>query len=144
MGFFGRSTAGDIPGRPRDPSCSRADVRLQLLVFSGRVVCDIGVCGGFVSTEDETSDQTAPRRTAIRTIATETAAWKTLTAISCRVCFPSARIRFVGPSGDEGPGPTFSPAVFYIGDGPGRFEKAFAVIGMVWAVPAQDNLRKYG
>ena len=35
MGFFGRSTAGDIPGRPRDPSCSRADVRLQLLVFSG-------------------------------------------------------------------------------------------------------------
>ena len=57
MGFFGRSTAGDIPGRPRDPSCSRADVRLQLLVFSGRVVRDIGVCGGFVSTEDETSDQ---------------------------------------------------------------------------------------
>jgi hypothetical protein len=37
MGFFGRSTAGDIPGRPRDPSCSRADVRLQLLVFSGAV-----------------------------------------------------------------------------------------------------------
>ena len=28
--------------------------------------------------------------------ATETAAWKTLMALSCRVCFPSARIRFVG------------------------------------------------
>ena len=48
--------------------------------------------------------------------ATETAAWKTLTAISCRVCFPSARIRFVRPAGDEGPGPTFSPALFYVGD----------------------------
>jgi hypothetical protein len=34
---------------------------------------------------------------------------KTLTAISRRVCFPSARVQFVGPSGDEGPGTTFSP-----------------------------------
>ena len=104
MGFFGRSTAGDIPGRPRDPSCSRADVRLQLLVFSGRVVRDIGVCGGFVSTEDETSDQQTPRRTAIRTIATET---------------PIAVF----------------PALFYVGDGPDRFERAFARIGVVWVVP---------
>ena len=47
--------------------------------------------------------------------ATETAAWKTLTAISCRVCFPSARIRFSCPAGDSGPGPTFSPALFYVG-----------------------------
>ena len=46
--------------------------------------------------------------------ATETAAWKTLTAISCRVCFPSTRIRFVSPSGDDGPGPTFSPALFIV------------------------------
>jgi len=67
--------------------------------------------------------------------ATETAAWKTLTAISCRVCFPSARIRFVGPSGDDGSGPTFSPALFYVGDGPERFEMVFARIGVVWAVP---------
>ena len=65
--------------------------------------------------------------------ATETAAWKTLTAISCRVCFPSARIRFVGPSGDDGPRPTFSPALFYVGDGPERFERAFAGIAKaVW------------
>ena len=54
--------------------------------------------------------------------ATETAAWKTLTAISCRVCFPSARIRFAGPAGDSGPGPTFSPALFYVGNGPEWFE----------------------
>ena len=54
--------------------------------------------------------------------ATETAAWKTLTAISSRVCFPSARIRFAGPSGDDGPGPTFSPALFYVGEGQERFE----------------------
>ena len=69
--------------------------------------------------------------------ATETAAWKTLTAISCRVCFPSARIRFVGPAGDEGPGPTFSPALFYVGGRPERFERAFAGIGSVWEVPRE-------
>ena len=67
--------------------------------------------------------------------ATETAAWKTLTAISCRVCFPSARIRFVGHSGDDGSGPTFSPALFYVGTRVERFEEAFAGIGAVWAVP---------
>ena len=69
--------------------------------------------------------------------ATETAAWKTLTAISCLVCFPSTRIRFVGPSGDDGPGPTFSPALFYVGEGPERFERAFAGIGAVWVVPKE-------
>ena len=66
--------------------------------------------------------------------ATETAAWKTLTAISCRLCFPSARIRFVGPQGNES-GPTFSPALFYIGERPKWFEMAFADIGIVWRVP---------
>ena len=67
--------------------------------------------------------------------ATETAAWKTLTAISCRVCFPSARIRFTSPSGDGGPGPTFSPVLFYVGTRPERFEKTLAGIGAVWEVP---------
>jgi len=67
--------------------------------------------------------------------ATETSAWKTLTAIACRVCFPSARIRFIGPSGGEGPGPTFSPALFYVGVRPERFGKAFAGIGALWIVP---------
>ena len=57
--------------------------------------------------------------------ATETAAWKTLTRLSCRVCFPSARIRFVGPWGNES-GATFSPALFYVGEGPERFERVFA------------------
>ena len=65
--------------------------------------------------------------------ATETAAWKTLTAISCRVCFPSARIQFTGP-GDLS-GSTFSPALFYVGERPMRFEEAFAGIGAVWVVP---------
>ena len=68
--------------------------------------------------------------------ATETAAWKTLTAISCRVCFPSARIRFVGPAGNDS-GPTFSPALFYVGDGPERFERALEGIGAVWVVPGK-------
>ena len=66
--------------------------------------------------------------------ATETAAWKTLTQLSCRVCFPSARIRFVGPQGNES-GPTFSPALFYVGDRPGRFEDAFRQMGEIWVVP---------
>ena len=67
--------------------------------------------------------------------ATETTAWKTLTALSCRVCFPSARVRFVSPSGDDGPGSTFAPALFYVGMRPERFEEAFARIGAVWVVP---------
>jgi hypothetical protein len=45
------------------------------------------------------------------------------------------RIRFVGPFGDDDPGPTFSQALFYVGDKPGRFEKAFYGIGAVWVVP---------
>src|SRR5512137_2821532 len=67
--------------------------------------------------------------------ATETAAWKTLTAISCRVCFPSSRIRFIGPSGGDGPGSTFSPALFYVGEGPERFDETFTGIGEVWVGP---------
>jgi len=49
--------------------------------------------------------------------ATETAAWKILTTLSCRVCLQSARIRFMGPDRAAGPGSTFSPALFYVGNG---------------------------
>ena len=63
--------------------------------------------------------------------ATETAAWKTLTRLSCRVCFPSARIRFTGPADEERTGPTFSPALFYIGERAERFGRAFEGIGAV-------------
>jgi len=66
--------------------------------------------------------------------ATETAAWKTLTAISCRLCFASARIRFGGPHGNA-LGSTFSPVLFYVGMRTERFEEAFAGIGEVWEVP---------
>jgi len=76
--------------------------------------------------------------------ATETAAWKTLTAISCRVCFPSSRIRFVGPAGVEGPGPTFSPALFYVGERPERFENALERIGVVWIAPRNTQARNIG
>jgi len=48
----------------------------------------------------------------------------------------TARIRFGGPAGEEMTGPTFSPALFYVGEGPERFEKAFAGIGVVWGVPS--------
>lgn len=65
--------------------------------------------------------------------ATETAAWKTLTAISCRVCFPSVRIRFVGPQGND-LRPTFSSALFYVGDRPGLFEDAFRQNGDILVV----------
>jgi ParB family chromosome partitioning protein len=66
--------------------------------------------------------------------ATETAAWKTLTAISCRVCFPSVRIRFVRPQGNDSV-LTLSPVLFYVGDIPEQFEKAFSGIGAVWVTP---------
>ena len=49
--------------------------------------------------------------------ATETAAWKTLTALSCRVCFPSARIRFVGPAGNEVRGRRFHRRCSMLGRG---------------------------
>jgi len=74
--------------------------------------------------------------------ATETAAWKTLTTISCRVCFPSARIRFVGAAGNES-GPTFSPALFYVGEQAERFCEAFARIGSVWVVPRETVCSKF-
>jgi hypothetical protein len=51
-------------------------------------------------------------------------------AISCRMCFPSVRIRFVDPFGDNGPGPKFSPALFYVGVRPERFEEAFTGLGV--------------
>jgi len=68
----------------------------------------------------------------------DTAAGRTLTGISFRMCFPYARIRFTGPSGDDGPGPTFSQALFYVGEGPERFEKVFSEIGTVWAVAGHN------
>jgi len=46
----------------------------------------------------------------------------------------------MGPAGDDGPGPTFSPALFYIGDVLERFERVFVEIGAVWRVP--DNVSK--
>jgi hypothetical protein len=42
-------------------------------------------------------------------------------------------IQFAGPSGNKSPGPTFLPALLYIGEE--RFERAFAGIGAVWVVP---------
>ena len=49
--------------------------------------------------------------------ATETAAWKTLTAISCRVCFPSARIRFSVLLAIAAPGRRFHQRCFMSGRG---------------------------
>ena len=46
-----------------------------------------------------------------------------------------------GTGGEEGPGPTFSPALFYVGEGPERFERAFAGIGAVWVVPKAKKLK---
>jgi hypothetical protein len=40
--------------------------------------------------------------------------------------FTPAMIRFAGPAGEERTGPTFSPALFYVGERAERFEKAFA------------------
>jgi len=37
--------------------------------------------------------------------------------------FTPAMIRFTGPAGEERTGPTFSPALFYVGERPERFEE---------------------
>jgi hypothetical protein len=50
------------------------------------------------------------------------------------VCFPSARTRFTEPAGEERTGLTFSPALFYVGERPERFEVAFEEIGAVWVM----------
>jgi hypothetical protein len=70
--------------------------------------------------------------------ATETPAWKMLTAISCRVCIPSARIRFVDPFGDHGPGPTFFAGAFS-GVRPEKFEEAFAGMGAGYFLIMRDG-----
>jgi hypothetical protein len=43
----------------------------------------------------------------------------------------------VGPQGNES-GPTFSPALFYVGERPEWFEEVFADIGEVWRVPEKS------
>ena len=42
---------------------------------------------------------------------------------------------FANPSGDSGPGPTFSQALVCVGDGAEWFEMAFVGIGAVWVIP---------
>jgi len=56
-------------------------------------------------------------------------------AIDLDPCSNSQRTRFTGPVGEERTGPTFSPALFYVGERPEQFEKAFAGTGAVWVVP---------
>jgi hypothetical protein len=48
-------------------------------------------------------------------------------------CFPSARIRFTRPV--DSSGSTFSPALFYVGEGPDLLKRVFAKIRPVWVVP---------
>ena len=47
----------------------------------------------------------------------------------------------MGPAGEERTGPTFSPALFYVGTRAEWFEKAFAGIGAVWVVPGKGKIR---
>jgi hypothetical protein len=76
-------------------------------------------------------------------LATDIAVWKILTRLSYRVCFLSARIRFMGPTGEEWTGPTFSLALFYVGERPEWFERAFTEIGAVWVVRGKNHSLKY-
>ena len=48
----------------------------------------------------------------------------------------------MGPADDEGPGPTFSPTLFYVGEGPVRFKRTFTEIGAVWRVPENEDIMK--
>lgn len=65
--------------------------------------------------------------------ATETAAWRTLIRSASRVCLPHRRIAFDGPGSRTSP--TFSPALFYLGDRPDRFAAAFGDLGDIWISP---------
>jgi hypothetical protein len=67
--------------------------------------------------------------------ATETRAWRVLTGVSTRVCFPSRRIDFEGEG--RRTGSTFSPAIFYVGRDGVRFSRAFDGIGEIWDVPGR-------
>lgn len=69
--------------------------------------------------------------------ATETAAWGILVRRACRVCLPYSRIAFEGPGSRSGS--TFSPALFYFGDRPGRFAAAYGSIGDIWVTPSASE-----
>jgi len=131
------SNSREIPSVPAARHYTAQDNGL-ILPWEGRVFLNPpfgpGVERWFSKLYQERSAGRTTEAVVLWKSATETSAWKTLTAISCRVCFPSARIRFEGPVGNKS-GPTFSPALFYVGERPGRFKSAFAEIGMVWVVP---------
>jgi len=69
--------------------------------------------------------------------APETEAWRILCSISPMICLPYRRINFEGPGDVEkaGMGASFSPALFYSGDFPGRFANEFRYLGDIWISP---------
>ncbi len=64
--------------------------------------------------------------------ATETDAWRQITAIAELIAFPHHRIEFLGGTRNGGKGSNFSPALFYIGPNPEKFIKAFSDIADIW------------
>ena len=85
------------------------------------------VCGA-ISGPDHGSDRTLEVGDRDRSL-------KDTDAVIVSGLFSFSEDSFHGVYGRGRTGPTFSPALFYIGEGPERFEKVFGEIGVVWVVP---------
>jgi hypothetical protein len=64
--------------------------------------------------------------------ATETDAWRQITAVAVLIAFPHHRIEFMGGTVKGEKGSNFSPALFYIGPNPEKFIEAFSDISDIW------------
>lgn len=63
--------------------------------------------------------------------ATETAWFRTISAISSAVCFPTGRVRFWSP-GKDSAAPLQGQALLYVGTRLPQFRQAFSPLGEVW------------
>jgi hypothetical protein len=71
--------------------------------------------------------------------ATETDAWRQITAIVNLIAFPHHRIEFLGGTTKGGKGSNFSPVLFYIGPNPEKFIEAFSDMADIWKPVLQSR-----
>jgi hypothetical protein len=64
--------------------------------------------------------------------ATDTAWWQRAAAVAAAVCFPSGRVRFLRPSGEEAETPLQGQSVLYFGRAVPAFAATFGAFGVVY------------